>query len=170
MSGQLPVQVDLIRLADEGARLYGTLPGNEMTRLQELVLPDSGLNSVTVDLHFERTGQGVRRMRGTIRTQVELACGRCLKPLKIEVVAQPLSVLLLPGEVEPEEGETLVAASPLSLVELVEDELLLALPMSPGHAEGECEVVFPASKDKEPVAEKRVNPFAELRGFRGKNQ
>ncbi|HJW80694.1 MAG TPA: YceD family protein [Acidiferrobacterales bacterium] len=170
MSGQLPAQIDPIRLADEGARLYGALPGSKMSRLQELALPNSRPEPVAVSLHFERTGQGVRRMHGTIRTQVEMACKRCLKPLKIEIVAQPLFVLLQSGEAEPEECETLVVTAPLSLAELVEDELLLAMPMSPGHAEGECEVAFPGSAGQAPVAEKRTNPFAELRGFKGKNQ
>ena len=170
MSGQLPEQIDPIRLADEGARLYGTLPGSEMSRLQELALPNSRPEPVAVDLQFERTGQGVRRMHGTIRTQVEMACKRCLQPLKVEVIAQPLFVLLQPGEAEPEECEALVVEAPLSLTELAEDELLLAMPMSPGHAEGQCEVVFPVSVGKAPAAEKRTNPFAELRGFKGKNQ
>jgi uncharacterized protein len=170
MSGQLPAQIDPIRLADEGARLYGTLPGREMSRLHELALPNSRPEPVAVDLQFERTGQGVRRMHGTIRTQVEMACKRCLQPLKIEIVAQPLFVLLQPGEAEPEECEALVVEAPLSLTELAEDELLLAMPMSPGHTEGQCEVAFPVTAGKAPVAEKRKNPFAELRGFKGKNQ
>jgi uncharacterized metal-binding protein YceD (DUF177 family) len=78
-------------------------------------------------------------------------------------------VLLQPGEAEPEECETLVVEAPLSLAELAEDELLLAMPMSPGHAEGQCEVAFPVTVGEAPVAEKRANPFAELRGFKGKN-
>ena len=170
MSGQLPAQIDPIRLADEGARLYGTLPGSEMSRLQELALPNSRPEQVAVDLQFERAGQGVRQLHGTIRTQVKMACKRCLQPLRVEVVAQPFFMLLQPGEAEPEECETLVVEAPLSLAELVEDELLLAMPMSPGHAEGQCEVAFPVTANKAPVAEKRANPFAELRGFKGKNQ
>lgn len=170
MSGQLPAQIDPLRLADDGVRLVGTLPGSEMARLQDLALPNSRPELVAVDLQFERTGQGVRRMQGTIRTQVEVACKRCLKPLKVEVVAQPFFVLLQPDESEPEESDVLVVEAPLSLAELVEDELLLAMPMSPGHAEGQCEVAFPVSVGKAPVTGKRANPFAALRGFKGKNQ
>ena len=170
MSGQLPALIDPIRLADEGARLEGKLPGSEMLRLQELVLPGSHPGQVSVYLQFKRTGQGVRQLHGTIRTQVEMACKRCMQPLQVEVVTQLFFVLLQPGEAEPEEGEVLVAGTALSLSELVEDELLLAMPMSPGHAEGQCEVAFPVTVGKTPVTEKRANPFAELRGFKGKNQ
>jgi len=58
--------------------------------------------------------------------------------------------------------------APLSLTELVEDELLLAMPMSPGHTDGQCEAAYPVTVGKTPVTEKRANPFAELRGFKGK--
>jgi len=170
MSGLLPAQIDPIRLADEGARLSGALPGSKMSRLRDLSLPGSQSAAVVVDLQFERTAQGMRLMHGSIRTQVEMACKRCLQPMAIEVVAQPFFVLLQPGEAESEDGETLVVEAPLSLAELAEDELLLAMPMSPGHAEGQCEVAFPVTAGKAPVAEKRKNPFAELRGFKGKNQ
>jgi uncharacterized protein len=170
MSGQLPVQVDPIRLADEGTRLHGVLPGSEMSRLRKFALPGSRPATVAVDLRFERTAQGMRRLSGSIRTQVEMACKRCLQSLPVEVVAQPFFVLLLPGEAEPQEHETLVVEAPLSLIELVEDELLLAMPMSPGHTEGECELAAPVATDRAPVAEKRPNPFAELRGLKGKNQ
>jgi uncharacterized protein len=168
MSGQLPAQIDPIRLADEGTRLRGVLPGHSMARLQELTLRAD--QPVSVELQFERTAQGLRRMRGTLRTQVEMTCRRCLKPLKVEIVAQPHCTVLQPGEAEPEEGEALIAEGPLSLIELVEDELLLAMPMIPGHGEGECELAFPMTTDKASVTEKKMNPFAELRGFKGKNQ
>jgi len=170
MSGQLPAQIDPIRLADEGVRLQGALPGGEMSRLRELSLPGSRPAAVAVDLQFERTAHGVRLMHGTIRTQVEMVCQRCLKPLTIEIVARPFFALLLPSEAEPEEGETLVVEVPLSLGTLLEDELLLAMPMIPVHAEGECDYAFPVATGKSPVAETRANPFAELRGFKGKSQ
>jgi uncharacterized protein len=141
-----------------------------MSRLRKFALPGSRPATVAVDLRFERTAQGMRRLSGSIRTQVEMACKRCLQSLPVEVVAQPFFVLLLPGEAEPQEHETLVVEAPLSLIELVEDELLLAMPMSPGHTEGECELAAPVATDRAPVAEKRPNPFAELRGLKGKNQ
>lgn len=169
MSGQLPVQIDPIRLADDGARLCGTLPGNKLARLRELVLSGSRPQPVSVDLQFERTGQGVRQVRGAISTQVEMACKRCSQSLTVEIVTKPFFVLLQPGEDESGEVESLVVQAPLSLSDLIEDELLLAMPMSSGHAEGECEVATPVTASNAPVTEKRANPFAELRGLKGKN-
>ena len=48
--------------------------------------------------------------------------------------------------------------------------LPLAMPMIPVHAEGECDYASPVTTGKSPVTEKRANPFAELRGFKGKSQ
>jgi len=168
MSGQLPVLIDPIRLADEGTRLRGVLPVINMVRLQELTLLAN--QPVAVELEFERTAQGMRRMRGTLRTQVEMTCRRCLKPLKFEIVAQPHCIVLQSGETEPEEGESLIVEGPLALIELVEDELLLAMPMIPGHAEGECEMAFSKTTGMKSVTDNKPNPFADLRGLKGKNQ
>jgi uncharacterized protein len=168
MSGQLPAQIDPIRLAEEGAHLRGTLSGDSMSRLRELTLLAD--QPVTVDLQFARTAQAGHWVRGTIRTQVEMTCRRCLKPLQIEIVAQPNCAVLQPGEAEPEEGETLIVEGPLSLIDLVEDELLLAMPMIPGHAEGECELAAPMKTDKLSVTERKTNPFADLHGFKGKHE
>ena len=168
MSGQLPVQIDPIRLADEGVRLDGVLPGGRLARLREQTLRAD--QPVSVTLQFERTAQGERRLQGTLRTRVEVPCRRCLRPFELEINAQPHLLLLPVGEVEPEEGESLIIEGPLSLIDLVEEELLLAMPMFPGHAEGECEVALPETTGRKPATVTKKNPFAELRGFKEKNQ
>jgi uncharacterized protein len=71
----------------------------------------------------------------------------------------------------PEDAETLVVEGRVSLHELVEDELLLVMPMFPVHSEGQCAApgagmdarpepaVDPAAKD---------GPLAALRGLKTK--
>lgn len=167
MSGQLPVLIDPIRLADEGTRLYGELPSDGMSRLRELIFPKSRPGSVVVDLNFELTAQGGRQVHGTISTFVEMACKRCLERLKVKVIARLSVVLLQPGEAEPEDSDALVVNAPISLLEFAEDELLLAMPMSPGHGEGLCEdEIVRASSGHVPEIEYSANPFAKLRGFK----
>lgn len=168
MSGRLPEQIDPIRLADDGARLLGMFPGSRMVRLREQTLRAD--QPVSVELNFERNAQGVRRMLGILRTTVVIPCRRCLRPFALEIVAQPQILLLPAGTNEPEEGESLTVAGPLSLVDLVEEELLLVMPMFPGHAEGECAVAFPVTSGGMPETGTKVNPFAELRGIKDKKQ
>jgi len=166
MSERLPVQIDPIRLADEGVRLQGELSDGDMPRLRKFYAPGSRPAAVTVDLQFERAAQGVRRMRGTIHVCMEMVCQRCLKPLSVEVTAQPF-LTLLQSEVAEEDGEALQVTAPIGLRELVEDELLLAMPMIPVHAETECTSLAKAAV---PVPEEKENPFVVLQTLNAKKQ
>jgi uncharacterized protein len=170
MSGRLPREIDPIRLADEGVRLHGELPGVAMTRLRELAAAGWAPPAVMLDLQFERTAQGTRLLHGSIRTTVGVTCQRCLGPMSIEVSARPYFVLLGPGEASvgvSEDTETLVVEGPLSLSELAEDELLLAMPMIPVHDDEAC--AAPGVAPQPPRAEPgKPNPFAALRGQKGK--
>jgi uncharacterized protein len=170
MSGRLPQQIDLIRLAEEGARLTGKLPGDEFTRLREFSRPETQPAPVTVDLVFERTGQGARMMRGLIETRIETVCQRCLGPITIALVAKPVVVLLTAGEASADASgdfETLIVEGPQDLRELAEDELLLAMPMNPVHGDDGCAALAGVSKTQ-PV-DTKPGPFTALRGLKGKN-
>lgn len=171
MSARLPEQIDVIRLADEGARLRGELSAGGLQRLRELSRPGKNPAPAVVDLQFERTSHGVRLMHGTIRTAVEAICQRCLRPVTLAVTARPFVVLQVAGEESvsgPDEAETLVVEGPLLLNELAEDELLLAMPMIPMHAEGTC--AAPREHDEAPPeAVEKPNPFSVLRGLKGKD-
>lgn len=164
MSGRLPAQIDPIRLADEGARLTGELPLSELPRLSALACAGLAPEPVSVDLVFEHTVQGVRLMRGRLHVRLPVTCQRCLEPVTVELVAQPFSELLAPGAtpVQPGDTEALVVDGPVRLGEIVEEELLLVMPMVPMHDEGECTAPGAASKAA-PVAEKQSGPFSALR-------
>jgi uncharacterized protein len=82
----------------------------------------------------------------------------------------PLLVLLAPDEAPPtadEEAETLVVEGPVSLAELVEEELLLAMPMFPVHRDGEC--TAPGSKPEPASVPDARNPFAALGALKDKD-
>lgn len=165
MSGRLPSEIDPIRLADEGARLRGELAGSSMTRLRELLPGGQTPLPVAIDLSFEHTTHGERLMRGAIETAVDAICQRCLGPVRIALTARPTTVLLRPGEVPgtaADEAEALVVEGALRLTELVEDELLLAMPMFPMHGEGECA----APGEGAPGGNDRRNPFVALHGLK----
>lgn len=171
MSARLPEQIDAIRLADEGVRLRGELPAGGLQRLRELSRPGANPEPVVVDLEFERTSHGVRLMHGTIRTTVEAVCQRCLQPVALAITARPFVVLQVAGEESvsgPEEAEMLVVEGPLSLNELAEDELLLAMPMIPMHEEGACAAPRDLG-EAPPEPLEKPNPFSVLRGLKGKD-
>jgi uncharacterized protein len=175
MSGRLPQQIDPIRLADEGAVLVGTLPGDVFARLRE-ISRSGAVAPVEIDLRFERTIHGEHRMFGAVRTKIAATCQRCLGPMEIAVESS-LNFLLqqaasLPANPQDagdgnEDSDTLVVNGPVELPDLVEDELLLAMPMIPVHDEQECSA--PGKRDLPDAASGKRNPFEALRDVTGKS-
>jgi uncharacterized protein len=137
---RLPRRVDPLRLAQRGERLEGTLPLADLARLREATSLAQG--EVVVELNFGIDDQGVRYLKGTASTQVTLECQRCLQPMDYPLeVGLSLGLVdsLAAGEGLPEPYEPLL--SDRRLIELsivIEDELLLALPMIALHPQGEC--------------------------------
>jgi len=87
--------------------------------------------------------RGSLSLRLTVSGEVGLACQRCLgvMPYGVEVER---TLYLARNEAEMErldalpDSDAIQPGETLSLVELVEDEVLLSLPFAPMHAEGEC--------------------------------
>ncbi len=103
------------------------------------------------------------------QASVVLECQRCLSSY-----TQPLMLArrfrFVRGEEEAErldelsEDDVLVLPPRLDLIELLEDELILAIPLVPRH-EGSCPVPLPLVAD-EPAEAEPPNPFAALAALR----
>ncbi len=165
MSG-LPTTIDPVMLADKGARLCGQISVAALPRLAESCR--SRVGTVDVDLEFTRgDGGDVRLMIGHIRVRVRLTCQRCLEDMDYELSARPRVVLLRPGESDealPPEVDSLTVDKPIALSTLVEDELLLVMPMIPLHDLAHCPArahVTPA-KAQDAAGEREPSPFAAL--------
>lgn len=162
MLGGWSSAVDPIQLADAGARLTGELPLRGMARLVEMCFDDEG--SVRIDLQFERTpSDGLRTMAGTIRAEVHLTCQRCMGRMPYELKSEPRMLLLRPGEREDliEAGDAIMIEQPVALSVLVEDELLLQMPMVPMHPVEHCPTSVERSTPKQ-KEQLRSNPFSVL--------
>ena len=89
--------------------------------------------------------RGSLSLQISISGEVGLTCQRCLgsMPYTVEVAR---TLYLARNEAELErldalpDSDAIQAGERLSLVELVEDEVLLSLPLAPMHAEGECSI------------------------------
>ncbi len=166
--GQLPATIDLIQLAERGARLTGALPVKGMPRLAQIC--DDGSGNVFIDLTFERgEGEEVLLLHGTLHVRLRLTCQRCLEGMDLEFAASPWFILLRSGGHQDrleEEPDILVADKPVSLNALVEDELLLALPMVPMHELSRCparaHVVGETGIETNNTEQGRKNPFSVL--------
>lgn len=103
---------------------------------------------------------------GRVALTLRLVCQRCLGEVRVPLDA-PMALALVRGESRnegvPEHLDPVVVEEGgIRPLDLVEDELLLAIPQFPLHAEGDCETL--ASGDAEGPAQtpRRDNPFAAL--------
>lgn len=126
---------DLESLANRGVTLGGELTIGKLTRLKSLLHSDVG--SVSATLRFRQRGDGWLATELGLKATVELVCQRCLEPFRHEL-AETANVVLadaaavpasVPDGFEPfelEEGR-------LQPAELVEEELIVAIPLVPKH-------------------------------------
>jgi uncharacterized protein len=161
---KLPIQVDPIRLAENAADLHGKLPVEKMPRLCTSLLSPSG--EVEVHVKFGVDRQGIRNIEGHVKAELTLECQRCLEPFMYEVVSDFTYGMInaeddakaLPASYDP----VLVKDGSLNIQDMIEEELIVNLPIVPMHDEQDCKIHLPlfVASDKEvlPMAEKE-SPF-----------
>ena len=156
-----PSRIDPWRLAAEGGRLEGELALAALPRLVAELHRAEGVVHVALIAGIDP--RGVRFIRGVVRTGVELVCQRCLGSLQFALDVT-VSLGLVHSEAEadrlPEEYEPLLAPEGvIGVADLVEDELLLALPQIPRHEDvRDCE----ANGYRAPDRVEQDQPFATL--------
>ncbi len=179
MSKRFPDRLDPWRFADLGREVSGNLPLEDFTRLRECLLETGG--NVSFDLRFSRDEQRRARLDGTISTQLSLECQRCLGEMVFPVESR-LSVVFVQGLDEAERlsealDPCLVEEGIVDLKELIEDELLLALPQVSLHDRDVCQLPAECSSgdpvpeiEPGPGTQENDNPFSVLAGLKRDEQ
>jgi len=152
--------------------LKGVFPLSGMKRLTADAFSKEG--SVEVDIVFTKDGEGYPLMQGTVTTCVQLQCQRCLEGVGVDLELT-LSLAFVQKESRVEQVPSIYEAvlldsEEISLIELLEDELILALPIMAYHSD--CEA-YRYRTDKELESEKMAeqkpeNPFDVLKQLKGK--
>ena len=167
---ELPDMVNFVRQVEINRTIEGVYPLSKLARLSDLLVGDEGY--VNAKLEFTHS-VGIASLRGTVSAKLLVECQRCLQPVETEVSGHFKFALvnseeefeLLPEEFEP----YLIEGEEQSVIELVEDELLLSLPMVTIHEDACSEFM---SKQNEEVkaaieAEKEAeHPFAALKALK----
>jgi len=158
------IVIDAFAFSREGRVLEGTLPVAGMERLHDLVTEVSG------GVGFRLTGRTGEYGQSQIGLQVTgclpLVCQRCLTAVRFALEVDGLLELVPEGtelsqdELEDDAKDFLPVAGELDVAALVEDEILLAIPVAPRHEK--CGLPGAAQ------AGERISPFAVLAGLKGK--
>lgn len=154
----LPQLIEPSKWADQSLVLAQRLPLQGFERLLQGALAQDG--EVVVDLRFSRDARGLVRAQGQVSTNVALTCQRCLQP-KPQALEADVDVYLLGNEMDAErlddsEEYVLLEQGQLEIRGLLEDELILVLPIVVRH--DDCESAVPLQSEAGPAPVKE-NPF-----------
>ena len=127
---------DLESLANREVTLSGELDLGKLTRLRSLLHSDVG--SVRATLHFRQRRGGWLALGLDYQAAVHLVCQRCLEPFRHEL-ADHVDVVVADGASMPAaapEGFELFELDEgrLQPAQLIEDEVIVAIPLVPKHA------------------------------------
>ncbi|WP_310626147.1 YceD family protein [Limnohabitans sp.] len=150
VEGETPL-VEFARLAED---CTGDVPGHVAWSAQGALDPDqSGKDAAW--LHLEA------------KTTVPLTCQRCLHPVPVDLLIEqnfrfvPDEATALAEDDESEE-DLLVLEDSFDLLALIEDELLMSLPLVPMHQGCLSEQVPTSQEEEAAMSEAKPNPFAVL--------
>jgi len=167
MNQTLPVHLNFTQKAKIGFEIQGKWPIKQLKRLAGSLMSDQG--ELTVELKFDRAGP-VPFIDGHIMTELQLKCQRCMQPVpypvdirfKLGLVQNEAQMEKLPDDFEP----YLVESDNNHLPDMLEDELLLALPLVAMH-EFDCSDYLQKQaldqQDEVEASEEKENPFSVLK-------
>ena len=162
-----PLIIDSAEFAREQQDLRGEVGLRDLPRVLDCVRNPDGV------VHFRLVGGMDRLARPVLRLSVsgsvELLCQRCLKSLDWVIDGESLLTLFDSEAVidaaaeQDEELEGILARRDQSVVDLIDDKILLALPLAPKH--DVC-----ASEQGAGLAAGKPNPFAVLQQLKATRQ
>ncbi len=165
LKGPIPAYVDPRKLADRAAVIEGEIELTRFARLCSAVKIDGNMQVyVHAKFVFGRDEQHTVVFHSSLDVEVAMVCQRCLELVKLPIHSEcDYAVVNEGGNSQhlPKEYEVLeVGEDPLDLLALVEDELLLALPIVPLHDPNDCQA--PGAQPPQGDQADRPNPFSVL--------
>ena len=173
-----PRRLDVAAFAADHGALTGAMPLSALPRLSADAVPQDDGQAAQV----RWSAQGVQRalagggaetrLKLQAATSLQLLCQRCLQPVTVALDVQPRLRFVgdeaLAEELDADsEDDVLALGAPLDLQALIEDELILALPLVPRHER--CPQPLPWSPEAssaDGVPESAEHPFAALAALR----
>jgi len=155
-------------------RLLFDLPEQPLIR-QQTDIPSDGLGVVWFDVEVVADVGRKPRLSLKVQARLQLTCQRCLQPLLFGVDEQALFEVGLASrsdagsgsgdmgeQADLEQPEELLVEEEFDLVDLIEDQIILAVPYVPRHEA--CETGAPTSSDESDI--EKVSPFQVLGGLK----
>jgi len=160
-----------VRASCDSERVFrGAVRLGDLPRLVQWVPMDEPDTLLAFSLRFFRDSGRDLLAEISVQTTVQMDCARCLKPMSLPLVSSSVLHFVYNDEqaqhvIEAREPVLIDAEGRIGIAELLEEEVLMALPPVAMH-EHQCRPAWQetASKEALPIAsaELRPNPFAAL--------
>lgn len=162
------LEIDAFEFCRLKERREGRLTVAELPRLAEESLDKYGSLSWSLEGGAERHGHP--QLELAISGDVRLVCQRCLTPFAFDIDSSSVLVLApdessadeIDAQLDDENVEVIVGTHSFDIRQLIEDEALLAIPLSPKHdvCPGKAPSIDPAPEPK------KESPFAVLKNLK----
>lgn len=172
----MPESISLDKWADSGFDWQGKVMPADFERLATLLSTEREQHRLQLSINLYRHNN-ILHLSFKLQGEVWLTCQRCLQPVAIDLT-DDYDIALLNDDsqirlIDEEQDHLLLdeviptqALEPmLPLQKLVEDEILLKIPMAPKH--DDCEMAV-TQVGEIPEEEEKENPFAALAALKGK--
>jgi len=152
--------IDSMDFAENGQEMSGEVAVADLVRLQDTL--ESTQGKLDYKLRGGVDSQGDHYLDVSVIGRCSLLCQRCLKgmdhPVQIEtrLWLRDQASLDRMDDIE-EEFDSVLADRHMDVLDMLEEEILLSLPIAPKHEVGSCQAA--GSKNRE---ENRQHPFAVL--------
>lgn len=169
----VPAYVDSRKIFLQQGVIAGLVALERLSRFRTALASDKG--SVYVELEFFNDEFGRQIIAGRLRAEVQVVCQRCLEPLgivleddiKLALLRDESKVALLDAELDP----WICADTNLDLASLVEEQLILCLPIVSLHESPSCignlDYAVAVNSPGQSGTNDTENPFAVLRVLKG---
>ena len=165
MNAALPESVDAWRMVQARRMFQGALPLKGFKRLRDSLAAGSG--EVTYELEFGKDEIGVAHLHVRADATLPLTCQRTLEVFglpvhvdaKLGLIASEADEAALPSDYEP----LVTLDGQINPAEVIEDELILALPVVPLKPGAEDASSTWTGTDETPDDDGQENPFAALK-------
>ncbi len=167
MQKQLPETLNFLRQVERSYRFEGSVSVADLDRLSGILAETTGEAEVSFEFG---SCVGFACLKGHVSVDLQVQCQRCLQPMTVRVDSNFKFALVhseeeadeLPDEFEP----YLIEGDDQSIKPLLEDEILLSLPMVSRH-ELDCSAFFSEHEKQVKADKEAAHPFAVLKGLKG---
>jgi uncharacterized protein len=159
--------INSIEFARKALEIHDTIAVSQFSRLRDVLTSSDGMLDYRIVGGVNENGRP--RLQLFMQGSLQLSCQRCLEPFEFELdiasnfLIVPDESAIPSSEDESDDENYLVAGTQMRVIDLIEDEILLALPLAPKHKISQCGASAKLNELKKP------SPFAVLQALKTKS-